>query len=119
MTQLDFLKARLEATVSPMDYLTTTKASPDNFILVDVRNAPPNLKKVKIAGSIEIPEKDLTTRLNELPKGKIIIVYCWDVWCNLAAKASVILLEEGYSVKELYGGIAAWQTLNLPVESLV
>jgi rhodanese-related sulfurtransferase len=119
MTQLDFLKARLEATVSPMDYLATTKASPDNFILVDVRNAPPHIKKVKITGAIEIPEKDLATRLNELPKDKMIIVYCWDVWCNLATKASIILLENGYTVKELYGGIAAWQILTLPVTPLV
>lgn len=119
MTQLDFLKARLEATVSPMDYLAATKTSPDNFLLVDVRNAPSNLKKVKIAGAIEIPEKDLTTRLNELPKDKTIIVYCWDVWCNLATKASIILLENGYKVKELYGGIAAWQILNLPTTPLI
>lgn len=119
MTQLDFLKARLEATVSPMDYLAATKASPDNFFLVDVRNAPPNLKKVKIAGAIEIPEKDLAERLNELPKDRMIVVYCWDVWCNLATKASIILLENEFKVKELYGGITAWQTLNLPITPLI
>lgn len=119
MTQLEFLKARMEATISPMDYLAAVKASPAEYFLVDVRNAPAHLKKIKIEGAMEIPEKDLASRLSELPNDKIIIVYCWDVWCNLATKASIVLLENGYRVKELYGGISAWQTLNLPTTTLI
>jgi len=118
MTNLEYLENILETTISPMDFMTASKAQPDNYIVLDVRNAPPHLKKVKIAGAAEIPEKDIKNRLDELPKDKTIVVYCWDTWCNLAKKASVELIKNGYTVKELSGGIAAWQSLNLPITDL-
>ncbi|WP_369075764.1 hypothetical protein [Neobacillus bataviensis] len=43
------------------------------------------------------------------------MVYCWDVWCNTAVKVASFLLERGYKVKELTGGIAAWKEMNFPV----
>jgi len=118
MTNLEYLENILETTISPMDFMAASKAQPDTFIVVDVRNAPPHFKKVKIAGAVEIPEKDIKNRIGDLPKDKVILVYCWDTWCNLAKKASVELIKNGYTVKELTGGIAAWQSLNLPVTEL-
>ncbi|AGK96450.1 rhodanese-like domain-containing protein [Clostridium pasteurianum] len=118
MTNLEYLENILEITISPMDFIAASKAQPDGFIVVDVRNAPQHLKKVKIAGAVEIPEKDIKNRLGDLSKDKVIVVYCWDIWCNLAKKASVELVKNGYTVKELTGGIAAWQSLNLPVTTL-
>ena len=58
----------------------------------------------------------MAERFGELPKDKLIVLYCWDTWCSLATTAAVVLLEQGYRVKELYGGVAAWQTLHLPRE---
>ena len=118
MTNLEYLENILETTIGPMDFFSTSKAHPNTFVLVDVRNAPSHLKKVKITGAIEIPENDIKNRLGDLPKDKVIVVYCWDTWCNLAKKASVVLIRNGFTVKELSGGIAAWQSLNLPVVAL-
>jgi rhodanese-related sulfurtransferase len=118
MTALDFFQARIDNTVSPMDYMAASKQNPDEFVVVDVRNAPPHLKKVKIAGAIEIPLNALENQVSQLPKDKTIVLYCWDCWCNMAAKAAVILLKNDYKAKELAGGIAAWQSMNLPVETL-
>jgi rhodanese-related sulfurtransferase len=36
----------------------------------------------------------------------------------MAAKAAIILLEDGYDVLELAGGIAAWNTMGFPVETV-
>ena len=119
MKNIDILKAQIELTISPMDYMALKKQDPESTILVDVRNAPPALKKEKILGAIDIPLNELEDKLSQLPKDKIIIVYCWDVWCNMAKKASILLIENGYEIKELSGGISAWNTLNLPTESLV
>lgn len=116
MTKLDYFKAKTEATLSPMDYMQASKANPDTFVLIDVRNAPPQIMKQKIVGALHIPLSQLSERLSEIPKDKTIVVYCWDVWCNMAAKAAIILLENGFNVQELSGGIAAWNTMNLPVE---
>ena len=118
MRTIDYFQSRIEATVSPMDCVMMSKSEPQNYILIDVRNAPPHLKEVKIKGALEIPLNELANRLGELPKDKMIIIYCWDVWCNMAAHAAVILLKNGYQVKELIGGISAWQSMNLPIEKL-
>lgn len=119
MNKLDFFKARIEATISPMDFIQANKANPDSMVLIDVRNAPAHLKEKAIVGALQIPQVEISSHLSEIPKDKIIVVYCWDVWCNLAAKAAVTLLENGFNVLELSGGIAAWNILKLPTQSLV
>ncbi|MFF5994891.1 rhodanese-like domain-containing protein [Lysinibacillus sp. KU-BSD001] len=118
MNQIEFFKNRIESTFSPMDYMQASKQNPDEYVLLDVRNGPPHLKKEKINGAVEIPQVELENHLSEIPKEKIIVLYCWDVWCNTAAKAALILLENGYKVKELSGGIAAWKTMNFPTTLL-
>ena len=118
MSKLSYFKDRLESTISPMDFVQMQKAGKIDTILLDVRNAPPQAKQVKIAGALEIPQRDLADNLGKLAKNMLIVVYCWDVWCNLGAHACVTLLENGFDVKELSGGIAAWRELNLPTEQL-
>ena len=118
MSKLDYFKARVEATISPMDYMQAAKANPDKMVLVDVRNAPPEKMGKKIAGALHIPQMALSNRLAELPKDKTIIVYCWDTWCNLAAHSAITLLENGYDVLELSGGIAAWNIMQFPTENV-
>lgn len=118
MSKLDYFKARIEATLSPMEVMGIRKDSPDKIVIVDVRNAPPEKMGAKIAGAMHIPLAALESRLSELPKDKKIVVYCWDTWCNMASHAAVILLENGYDAVELVGGIAAWNTMNFPTESV-
>ena len=119
MNAQDFFNARLEATISPMDYMKSVKTNPDKYFLVDVRNGPNHLRNVSIQGATIIPEQDLQNHINEIPKDKEIIVYCWDVWCNTASKVAASLLEKGYRVRELSGGIAAWQQMNFPVTDFI
>ncbi len=116
MNKIDYFKAKLEATISPMDFSQAAKAEPDKFLIVDVRNAPPHILKQKITGATIIPLRELAERIDELPKDKTIVVYCWDTWCNMAAKAAVILLENGYDVLELSGGVASWQAVGFDFE---
>lgn len=118
MNALDYFNARLEATISPMDYLKSIKAAPEMYFLVDVRNGPKDLRNITIKGAKIIPEQELKNRIGEIPKEKEIIVYCWDVWCNTATKSAKILLERDYRVKELAGGITAWQKMNFPISKL-
>lgn len=92
-----------------MDYLKAKKENPDHYMLIDVRNGMP---EEKITDALMIPEAELVNRLSKLPRDKELIVYCLDVWCNTASKAALVLLENGFSVKELSGGIAAWETMN-------
>lgn len=115
MNALDYFNARLEATISPMDYLRSAQADPEKYFLIDVRNGPEHVRSLTIKDATIIPQQNLPDHLHEIPKDKEIIVYCWDVWCNTAAKVATFLLEHGYKVKELTGGIAAWKEMNFPV----
>jgi rhodanese-related sulfurtransferase len=116
-TQLvtDFFKARTAAYVSPMGVKAMLDHGFRDTILVDVRLPGPRLTW-RIPGSVAIPTSAIADRLHELPKDKLIVLYCWDTWCSLATTAALVLLGHGYRVKELYGGVAAWQALDLPVE---
>ncbi|MDL0429088.1 rhodanese-like domain-containing protein [Bacillus amyloliquefaciens] len=103
MQALDYFNARLDATISPMDYLKAKQMNPEKYYLIDVRNGPIHVRNVTIEDAHVIPEQELQSRLNEIPQEKEIIVYCWDVWCNTAAKVAKFLLEHEYKVKELTG----------------
>ena len=118
MNRIEYFKVRLEANMSPMEYRKTLKEFPEDYVLIDVRVGPNELKKEKLQGALVMPLDQIPYRMEELPKEKTLVLYCWDTWCTLASKAAIPLLENGFNVKELYGGLAAWKTLGLPTEEL-
>ena len=74
-------------------------------------------RPTRIHGAIDLPEPEISARLDELPKDRLLVLYCWETWCSLATKAAIPLLEAGFTVQELFGGIAAWNALHLPTEA--
>jgi rhodanese-related sulfurtransferase len=116
MDRLEYFKARLDATMSPVDVMRALKVSPNTICVVDVRNGPAELLKQRIVGAIQLPESLVLERLSSLPRDRTLVLYCWDTWCSLATQAAVLLIEKGFDVKELYGGVKAWTTLKFPME---
>jgi rhodanese-related sulfurtransferase len=106
-----------DAYASPKGVYKTMENDPDSIFVVDVRNPVAPIPSC-ISGSIWIPENELEQRMSEFPFDKLIVVYCWDVWCGLASEAAVPLLKAGYNVKELHGGVKAWQLLRQPMDHL-
>jgi glyoxylase-like metal-dependent hydrolase (beta-lactamase superfamily II)/rhodanese-related sulfurtransferase len=84
-------------------------------VIVDVRT--PNERAQKhIAGSVGIPLSQLINRLSELPAGRPLLVHCAGGYRS--SMAASLLQRHGWSdVSEMAGGIAAWETAHLPVES--
>lgn len=113
----EFFKAKAAAYLSPMGIQAMPSRQDQEVVLVDVRVPSPQLTW-RIPGSVAIPAPAIGAHLERLPKDKLIVPYCWDTWCGLATSAALVLLEHGYRVKELYGGVAAWKTLHLPEEQL-
>jgi len=116
MNRLEYFKARLDATMTPVDVMHAMKSTPDRICVIDVRNGPADLLADRIAGALQIPQSEILGKLTELPKDRTLVLYCWDTWCDLAVRAAIPLIERGYDVKELYGGIQAWKTLKFPTE---
>lgn len=118
MNRIEYFKARIDATLTAMEYMLAKEADPEAFAIIDVRQGPVELRDVKVPGALEIPFNELASRLDEIPKNKTVVVYCWEVSCNMAAAACVILLENGFDAKEMIGGIAAWKFMHFPTEAV-
>lgn len=116
MNRLDYFRARLDATIAPVDLLRTMHADPHSVCVIDVRNGPFEIIQDRIPGALQIPQNVLTERIGHIPMARQLILYCWDTWCSLAAEAAVVLLERGFDTREMYGGMKAWKTLRFPTE---
>lgn len=73
----------------------------ETMVLLDVRNLV-EVENGAIEGSIHIPVDELRARMNELPKDKLIFIYC-----QVGIRgyiASRILTQNGFKTKNLSGG---------------
>jgi len=116
MNRLDYFKARLDATIAPVDVFAALNSKSGRICVVDVRNGPAELIRDRVIYALQIPQNQILERLDRLPKDRPLVLYCWDTWCSLAAQAAVPLLERGYDVREMAGGMKGWKTLRFPTE---
>ncbi len=95
--------------ISPRDLREKTKKNED-FLLLDVRT-PIEHQQQAIEGSYLLPVQELSFRVQELPRDKEIVVYCRVG--NRSAFAAAYLSRLGYNVKNLDGGIVAWNSAQV------
>ncbi len=76
----------------------------DKYFLLDVREA--HEKEICDIGGPLIPLKTLTEHLDQLPKDQTLVVYCRSG--GRSAKATELLLDHGFNVLNLTGGILRW-----------
>lgn len=88
----------------------------DKAVFVDVRSRQ-SYDAGHIKGALSIPGSQLTSRLKELPYGKMVITYCACVEEHSAAVAVVNLNNHGIrNAAALVGGWNEWTALGLPIE---
>ncbi len=92
--------------ITPRDLREKTDNKED-FLLLDVRT-PMEHHQQAIEGSYLLPVQELSYRTQELPRDKEIVVYCRVG--NRSAFAAAYLSRLGYDVKNLDGGILAWNS---------
>jgi ArsR family transcriptional regulator len=66
--------------------------------------------------AVNIPLRELTRRLRELPKSQEVVAYCRGPYCVLAFEAVALLRERGFKVRRLEDGYPEWLAAGLPVE---
>jgi rhodanese-related sulfurtransferase/glyoxylase-like metal-dependent hydrolase (beta-lactamase superfamily II) len=118
-----YLQGGLASLESRPDLMrTTTRVAPSlaaqlmasgELLTVDVRT--PSERDVKrISESISIPLSRLNDRLSELPKDRPLLVHCAGGYRSSIAAS--LLENAGFAdVVELAGGVAAWETAQLPL----
>lgn len=86
-----------------------------DYTVLDVRSEE-DFKKRHIPGAISCPNGIFTESTFEIKEN--IVVYCWGPSCNGSTKAASRLLNKGYNVKELIGGLEYWVKEGGPVEGI-
>jgi rhodanese-related sulfurtransferase len=112
--RVQFFTAKLNAEWGPIDLKHALDAGAGRLVVLDTRSAEAYAEE-HIPQAINIPTEDVPQRLNEIPKDKDVVAYCWNITCHLATRAALTLAENGYRVHELAGGIDSWKNSDLPV----
>jgi rhodanese-related sulfurtransferase len=84
--------------------------------VLDVR-PPDEFSAGHLPRAINIPLRELTKRLREVPKGQEIVAYCRGPYCVLAFEAVALLRKRGFNVRRLEDGFPEWPAAGLPVET--
>jgi rhodanese-related sulfurtransferase len=97
--------------VSPAEFNTEIHAG--SPIILDVRN-PREYAAKHIPHSLNFPLNHLQERLVELPRDRRIAVHCAGGYRSSAA-ASILQQHGLTNLIEMTGGLAAWESANLPL----
>jgi len=82
-------------------------------VLIDVRR-PAEHAALRIEGALQIPLSHLERRLDEIPRGRRVVVHCASGYRSAVA-VSILERHDVRDATDLVGGIAAWQASSLPV----
>lgn len=75
--------------------------------IIDVRKRS-DYEVGHIPQAISIPYEELKDKMSELNKDDLYVIYCYNAFCHLGARAAFLLAQNEYSVMELCGGFKTW-----------
>jgi rhodanese-related sulfurtransferase len=91
------------------DVHASLDAKPLPFVLLDVRS-PEHFRRGHVPGALNLPHRQISPRtVEELPSGKLLVVYCAGPHCNGADRAALKLAALGRPVKKMIGGVTGWR----------
>src|SRR5262249_5255155 len=83
------------------------RGRPPDAAVVDVRE-PEEVASGHVPGAVNLPQADLATRLDEVPRDRAVFVICQGGFRSL--RAAQFLRQRGYSdVASVKGGTEAWR----------
>ena len=113
--QLRHYRAKLEYEIDPWD-LNEALERGDKILVVDTRS-PEDYRRSHIRGAINVPHRAMNAATTAaLDRSALIVTYCIGIRCNGSTKGALNMLQLGFRVKELIGGLECWQQDGYPVE---
>jgi rhodanese-related sulfurtransferase len=102
--------------ISPLA-LAAHLSNGSDLLVIDVRSREAYVAG-HIPGAISIPAERMAKRLAEIPRDRTVVVYCSfrHPGHSPSEASGVLLRENGYAVKVLYGGQPAWREAGFGVE---
>lgn len=92
-------------TITPQDLKNLLMSSDTQYVYLDVRS-PGEFEDFHLPGTTNIPLDQLMNHLSKLPKDKTIVTIC--AKGIRSAKASEVLLANGFDTVNLEGGLDHW-----------
>lgn len=112
--RVDMLNRRLAYEIDVMDAFKAQREQ--SAIIVDTRRQT-SWNHGHVTGSVHLPSTALDDIGEEITNARItLIVYGWGPGCNGATCAALELLQQGFDVREMTGGIEYWIRNGLPIE---
>lgn len=109
-------EAKLAFETDPSDVRFDQQNAPGAFVVVDCRG-PESFAKRHLPGAVNLPYRTIDAKTTaSLSKETPIVTYCTSVSCNASTKGAARLAALGFRVKEMVGGIDAWQAEGYPIE---
>ncbi len=109
-------QSKLVNETDPSDVYYDLQNGETGFMILDSRS-PEAFAKEHLPEAISMPHRKINEGSTAAwPKDKLIVVYCYSPACNAAAKAAVKLIELGFTVKEMIGGIEYWKEEGYPLQ---
>jgi rhodanese-related sulfurtransferase len=108
---------RLAFETDPSDVHADLQKGVRGFVVVDCRSAE-SYAKSHVAGAISLPYRTITAEsAKSFAKDATYVTYCTSVACNASTKGALRLARLGFKVKEMVGGIRAWEAEGYPLET--
>ena len=115
--QVQYYKAKLQYEIDPSD-LNEAIGRGDKIHLVDTRS-PDAYERSHIPGAVNIPYRSMSPATTaHLDKGALIVTYCDGIRCNGSTKGALNMVQLGFRVKELIGGLDCWRYDGYAVDGL-
>lgn len=107
---------RLSFETDPADVAAQLRDAPHQIVLVDTRSADA-YAEAHVVGAVSLPHATIDAEaLAALPPDALLVTYCWSAACNAATKGAARIAALGRPVKEMLGGIAAWEAEGFPLD---
>lgn len=111
--------AKLAFETDPADVAADVAAgaiAAGRLVLVDTRSADA-FALAHLPGAIGLPHATIDeTTTAGFDRRALYVTYCWGPACNASTRGAANLAALGFEVKELIGGLSAWQAEGFPVE---
>jgi rhodanese-related sulfurtransferase len=98
--------------LAPQTYASEWQDSQEH-VLIDVRT-PQEYNSGHIAGAVNIPLQELSSRQSEIPQDTPVVLYCRTG--NRSGQAATMLADAGYSNLYNLGGTVQWTGAGYPLQ---
>jgi len=106
--QIRFYEKKLKYETDAWDLFTALSAQ-ERVIVVDARSSEA-FNAEHIPQAINIPHLEMSRKTTaHLDKSFKYVIYCDGIGCNASTKGALKMVQLGFSVKELLGGLEWWR----------